>query len=286
MVEEFNHDENVSIEALSQGVLSTILSFLEKPKDVADCAVISKQFYIASDSDIIWKAMAKSIYGDELAYETLHKYDGNWKAMLIDDNRLGACPTLFNFKTSAWKHNGIATHLNNSSHYYCTIPCIKWDRKNKIIRVYIDARGEMDLRAPVRSGIRLRSNDGCSQKDTSGQRFVSELKEETAGHYKGFICYPEIIVDPSVHDVSNNTTGKCTFCYANLMQGSWADYEPVELFSFQPNTSMKDVFSNKNGKITYTSYKSPFVDETEEENRWRFLTPSLRKRKRPNVWWV
>lgn len=275
----------MSIEALPQGVLSTILLFLEKPKDIADCALISKQFYAASDSDIVWKAMAQYIYGDELANKTLYKYDGNWKAMLVDDNRLGACPTLFNIKTSAWKHNGIATHLSNSTHYYCTIQCIKWDRRNKMIRIYIDARGEKDLRHPVRSGIRLRSNDGCSQKDIPGQTFVSELKEETAGHYKGFICYPESNVDTSLHDVSKK--GKCTFCYSNfLMQGTWEDYEPVELFSFQPNTSMKDIFSNKNGKITYTSYKSPFADETEEEKRWRFLNPSVRKRKRLSVWWV
>lgn len=276
----------MSIEALPQGVLSTILSFLEKPKDVADCALISKQFYDASSSDIVWKAMAQSIYGDELANETLQKYDGNWKAMVVDDNRLGACPTLFNIKTCAWKHNGIATYLNQSSHYFCTIPCIKWDRTHQTIRVYIDARGERDIRHPVRSGICLRSDNGCSLQDISGHTFVSVLQEETAGHYKGFICYPERFVDLALRDISNNTKGKCTFCYANLMQGSWADYEPVELFSFQPNTSMKDVFSNKDGKITYTSYKSPFADETEEEKRWRFLNPSVRNRQRPSVWWV
>lgn len=275
----------MSIEALPQGVLSTILSFFEKPKDVADCALISKQFYFASDSDIVWKAMAHYIYGAELANETLHKYDGNWKAMVVDDNRLGACPTLFNIKTSAWKHNGIATYLSKSSHYYCTIPCIKWDRTHKTIKIYIDARGEKDLRHPVRSGIRLRSDDGCNLKDISGQTFVSELKE-TAGHYKGFICYPESFVDLALRDISKHTQGNCTFCYANLMQGSWADYEPVELFSFQPNTSMKDVFSDNNGKITYTSYKSPFGEETEEEKRWRFLKPSVRNRSRPTVWWV
>ena len=49
---------------------------------------------------------------------------------------------------------------------------------------------------------------------------------------------------------------------------------------------MKELDSNKDGKITYTSYKSPFADETEEEKRWKFLKPSVRNRKRPNAWWV
>lgn len=273
----------MTIGSLPKDTLSAALSFLAK-QDIGNGAQVNKQFHsAASESDIVWKAVAHGIYGEELAESTLCEYNGNWKEMVKDDNRLGACPTLYNIETCAWKSNGIATARFGAAHYYCTISCVKWDRRKKIVRVYIDVRGEADLRAPLQSGIRLGSDNGCSQIDNRGWDFVSEAKDERPGHYKGYIIYNESSFEPPFSD-----SGKCTFCYANTMQGDWADYETVKLFSFSPGNKLRDFFKNEEGCFEYSSFRSPYADDTElkEVERWSFVDSAVLKRRFPREWWV
>lgn len=289
----------MSILKLPEELLSATISFLAKPKDVGSCIQVSKQFQSASDSDMVWETIAHTIYGQELASSTLDLYDGNWKTMVADDNRKGALPTLDTAKTCEWKLNGMSTHLNRASYYYCIISCIKWDRQNKVIRVYIDVRGEQDLRSPNESSIRLIDDDGCAFRESIGT-FVSELGDEEErhhhhGHYKGVLLFQEADFDPSMDDQLKEMSGRCTFCYANRMQGSWAvDYKRVEIFKFSPAFTLADAFKNERTTTTilvgtkYTSHCSPYANDciAKEENRWGFVEEKVRKRMHPSKWWV
>jgi hypothetical protein len=306
----------MSILKLPEELLSTTISFLAKPKDVGSCVQVSKQFQSASDSDMVWKTIAHTMYGEELASSTLDLYDGNWKTMIADDNRKGALPTLDTAKTCEWKLNGtmMSIHFDQASYYYCIISCIKWDRKNKVVRVYIDARGEQDLRSPNESSIRLMDDDGCACRESIG-RFVSELGDDEekqeqeqrhhGGHYKGVLLFQESDFDPSMDDHLKDMSGRCTFCYANRMQGSWeVDYKPVEIFKFSPAFMLADAFQKEHDGCTtttstsaststststkYTSHCSPYANDciANEEKRWGFVDKNVRKRRRPSEWWV
>merc|ERR1712232_40547 len=234
----------------------------------------------------LWKETAYSKYSRDLAEDTIHLYrnginnnndTGNhddWKAMVRDDNKRGAIPTLNDPKPCRWLYN------RNDCYYCCLITCIKWFRQKKEVRLYLDVYGEHDLRPPIHSTIMVqptRINDGitgassvlnCSYRGI----WKSELplNEQRAGHYKGYIEYSDSCFEYG---------GIYKFCYANLSHDLSADYKSIELFSIQPGEGFDSLFRNNSNKnenqdnqmVLYTSNISPFKHDNQEIkiNRWK-----------------
>lgn len=286
---------------LPQDVLEKLLVFVGDPRHIAQCTKASRTFLKASGSSHVWRELAYIKYGEYVADSTAHLYGGNWKSMVVDDDKKGAIPTLeINPPVVCnWKYNH--THR----FYCCLITAVKWHRGYGEIRVYIDVRGETDLRHPMSSTIAI-NVDGARQtvfstmpdvqvpvitaRSVSPYKFISDVKEAspsvnglggrniinrvrgaTFQHYKGYLAFDE-------HHFSG--PGKYNFCYANKHHDSGADYQSVELFSVPVEDGLEAVFKKKSDLpgdgMNYALDDSFFATDTPqiEKIRWEKSVPS------------
>ena len=135
--------------ALPQDVLVVILSQLEI-EDIGHAGRVSKTMHTAANDESLWEILAIRRFGSHVALSTRYLYN-TYQEMVLDDNRSGAMPTLNGLWKCPWRYN------NRTSRFYCClVVCIKWHRPSNNLWLYIDARGESDLRRPGTSGIWLR----------------------------------------------------------------------------------------------------------------------------------
>lgn len=191
--------------------------------------------------------------------------------MMVDDNKQGALPTIHMAKPCMWRFNNDADYQRMAFEreglfYGCIIMALQWNRAEEILRVYIDARGESDLRHPVSSSIRTASEDGASAKTFRPGALISI--HNGRGHYKGYLAFNQRHFQ---HD------GRYKFCYANLFHTD-GDYETIP------------VLASSLGKVTFDHYtlnETLFENETiqDEVARWNKVLPEGFLDRRAE-WWT
>jgi hypothetical protein len=271
---------------LSREVLVGVLSVLGNPQDIGKAAMTSQQFAQAAAEPALWKELAEHRYGSHVVKGSLHLYQGNYRRMVLDDNRQGALPTLSGTWASAWRHNSQHTF------YCCLVTGVKWHRVSNRVWIYLDARGEADLRHPNKSGIWLRNpSTGTAQvleqrvlpprPNPDGSYYLRDIEMNSLmnvreydfvslpgvtsrGHFQG-----ALLVDAGLFRLP----GAYEFCYANATPHVGRDYDSCTLFTIEPGQSLKDVFP-----AFSLEQETPFALETPtmRQERWRPYLPSNR----------
>jgi F-box-like len=249
---------------LPRDLLVKIFSHLGTPRDVVICSAVCRLFADAASEPELWHEVAAHKYGAVVADRTIHLYEGNWNGMVKDDNKRGALPTLTFSKPCFWLYNG-NNRWQDTPFYCCIVTGIKWDRHNGKLRVYLDARGETDLRDPRGSSICMHGDDQM------GSFWAESWREDEgkSGHYKGCLVF-----DGAIFSREEETFN---FCYANLHH-STGDYESIVLL-----TGTLDSF----GFDHYTLDSSLFESDTPEVElaRWKGVAPE-RVLQHRRGWWV
>lgn len=139
-------------------LLTHIFSYLlNSPRDIEACSYVNKDWYHVATT--LWKDVAIYHYqSKELVEETIPLYDHNYKELLYDDNRKGALRIFPINKPCYWKYN------REGRFYCCIVVRMIWDRRPSHggIYLYIDVRGEWDLRHPSDSNIKSSDRITCS----------------------------------------------------------------------------------------------------------------------------
>jgi hypothetical protein len=290
-----------NMQALPLDVLEKVAIFAGADiNDIGPFGQVCRGAFQAASSPHVWQQLAVIKYGEDLATVSEPLYESDWKLLMIDDNKRGALPTL----TTPMACN----YVKNRHHYYfcCIVQAVKWDRHANEIRVYIDVRGEQDLRHPSQSSITPLRNELNSSPHTflptfvqgtfvdrggthyarrslpvvMGTRilhplpFVSEIAPNHK-HFKGYLAFP-------VNDDVNWPAGDYSFCYANPHVAGGSDYRPVKLFSIaRQGDGLAKAFHMNHQTMSplacYTSRDSPFANDTPEIERlrWEMANPSL-----------
>ncbi|KAL9190037.1 hypothetical protein ACHAXT_007248 [Thalassiosira profunda] len=268
---ETNESPMQTIADLPKEVLVETLSYLSR-KELGACHSVCRSVHAACLDPLLWRGLAVRAYGKDIVNTTAEFYR-SFKEMIMDDNCMGAMPTIDN--------GVIACHyLNNRIPDYffvVLIASVKYYRPCNQIRIYIDARGETDLRNPGDSTMERRNLDsdgrsaperGSTPCDPIQGRFVSELSGRVHGHYKGFVAYN---ADAFMRQ------GRYYFTFADirvnrmlpLMGGGFSDYPSVPLLEVRENNGLLEAFA-RNGKVVYAGMASPFARDTDEVERRRF----------------
>jgi hypothetical protein len=258
-----------SITALPAEVLESVLIYtVQTPRDLAACALTCKAFsQAASCPTLLWRVRAVHRYGLEVAEASETLYDSNWKALVADDNRKGALPTLLDHKPCNYRWN------RAHQFYCCLIVAIKWNRLMGEIRIYLDARGETDLRPPDGSSVRMENEDeGVESQMTVQGQWVSELSQEESrpGHYKGYLAFPHFaFMSPGIYK----------FCYANFFHGM-ADYQSITIMNVPSTGGLADAFimsdrvstAERQARLTYAFIMGGRVSTAERQARLTYST--------------
>lgn len=248
--------------SLPRDLVVKIFSHLGTPKDVILCSYLSHDLAEAANEPELWHELAQTKYGTEVAEATIRSYNGDWKEMLKDDNRRGgAMPTVNVFKPCFWQYN------DNDEFYCCIITALQWSRIPGVLRVYFDARGESDLRTPMSSSIRIRSEDGSSMETFRPITFGSYIVRPN--HYKGFLTFRDVLF-------RRNATYH--FCYANLIHGG-ADYESIPIMTGKLDMALFDSYTLEGDLVRKKETKEA------ELTRWQKVLPDDFLFRRPD-WWV
>jgi len=248
-----------------------------------------------------WKAMANEKYGTDVVKATSHLYRERYEDMMQDDNILGAIPTL------TFEPNISCPWRRNKPNYcfVCVLVELKFYREDNELRLYLDARGETDLRNPQDSSI-VRRDSSTKDEDVSAAsassfsassplaffnedistlisgQFVSEIS--VPGHYKGYLSF-----DAGVFAKK----GKYYFTFADVrrnpsfrrmmarMEARGApasslampkDYPDTFLLEVPEDQGLAQAFIRKEGgKTHYTAVSSsPFEHDTNAKELQRF----------------
>ena len=225
-------------------------SFLGTPRDLGVCACVCRSFGHISREPELWQAMALKKYGPVCANLGHALYGGDyWQALVRDDNQYAALPTVHWNQACYWKLN------SNERYYSCFVTQIKWNRVTEQVLIYLDARGESDLRDPAASTVGF----ARSGPTLAGQWFP---EVSAVGRFKGYLMFTQAVYQNYFTERPDGES--VTFCYANRNH-IWGDYESIEFPSWeQINTSPN-----------YTTTESPFAADTDESERarWRPLIP-------------
>lgn len=259
-----------------------------------------------------WGDVAASKYGPSIVDVTLPLYCGSHRAMVEDDNVRGAVPVLPLSAPSPWR-------MNRPSYFFlCLLVRLQFHREDDELRLYLDARGERDLRNPGDSSVERRplrgAEAGATQRDRvvavgngddllSGE-FVSVAS--VPGHFKGYLSF---------HAAQFQKPGKYWFTFADIRRHAsyrqmmaameargvprtavlpMRDYPEIMLFEVREEGRLIDAFADESGSIRYVLPASPFAGEGEEEERARFapfVGDDVLKRhevegSRRRKWWV
>jgi hypothetical protein len=283
------------MEALPQEVLERILIFAGKDvKDVGRYAQVCSLLRKAASRHVthVFQTLAELRYGSAIAALSEPLYSSDWKSLMLDDNKRGAMPTIPGPFVCNWRHN------SRRCHYCCVIHCIKWARFAQELRIYIDVRGEDDLRYPQTSTITRSNLDGDTSltithtwralQSTHVLRpaeFVAD-SPDTPRSFKGYLVFP---IDDNFW-----SPGNYAFRYAN----EFPDYLPVYLFTISPDAQgLEELFDvdrkvgmnpgSPNRPACYTADESPFADDTPEteKSRWQHFIPTDVMNRNPS-WYI
>jgi hypothetical protein len=286
---------STSIAALPAEVLEGVLVYaVQTIRDHAACALTCKAFSRAAFCPrVLWRAIAVNRYGLEVAKASETLYDSDWEALVADDDKKGALPTLLDLKSCSYR-------ANQPQYFFCClIVAIKWNRLMGQIRIYLDARGESDMRPPDGSSVRMEyEGEGVASQITIRGQWVSELSQEEThpGHYKGYLAF---------NQNAFMAPGTYMFCYANLFH-TMADYQSITIMDVPSTGGLADAFisssslanAKRRARSTYSTSASPFDKDTPESEhaRWeKWVWKSVMKRhtrrrffggEPPQQWWV
>lgn len=289
---------------LSSGVFThSIVPFLfTHPSNLADLMCVSHGFHQAVDQPTVWKALATYRYGEDIVAKTIEELnkanssspgiDLLKEAILNDDNSSIAVPTTRSNEACAWKYNG----MFGDKYYYCMIQGLKWNRKEKVVEIYFDARGESDLRGPERSMLQVNFCVVPKRRlfeDTELFHGVQSWNSNNnnirrAGHYQGRFDVPESFFSPGVGFTFTYSADENDYHTANLIPLSENGLQDFfELQNDTPNFTTMD----HSASTTEYSNRNLFEVETpdEERNRWAQLVPigiMNKNQGQPNAWWT
>mmetsp|Transcript_6304 Transcript_6304/g.9697 ORF Transcript_6304/g.9697 Transcript_6304/m.9697 type:complete len:278 (-) Transcript_6304:116-949(-) len=266
----------MGIDELPTDLSVMVLTFATKtPSDLSSHMLISRHWaslVVGSNAWLLWYHIAVQRYGKKITDATKHLYHNDVMAMMKDDNRKGAIPIL-PLNDLSCRYVG----FQRPDSYCCVLTELQWDRVTKQFKLYLDARGEWDLRHPQTSAIMM--------DDVNGEKTIfptetwdSELIEPRRrhptipGHYKGYLTIPESTL------LLHTPVAKISFCYANYNQ--WMlDYETVELLSASKRMNDSDQLVPLDIPKSFTEYTlrdvSPYDEETKtiELRRWQAIFP-------------
>jgi hypothetical protein len=139
----------------------------------------------------VFRTLAELRYGPTIAALSEPLYTSDWKALMLDDNKRGAMPTIPGPFLCKWLYN------STTRHSCCIIRCIKWVRFAQELCIYIEARGDSDLRHPETSCI-VHCHPYSSTSSTpthvmGATRFVAE-SPATSHSFKGYLVFDDPIV--------------------------------------------------------------------------------------------
>lgn len=252
----------------------------------------------------MWEALAVQKYWQAIVNATIHHYGGNHREMLEDDNVRGSVPTL--------RLNDAIPWIHNSPKYFfmCLLIELRHHRDSNELRLYLDARGEADLRHPGDSSIerRPRSEKAAGGESGSVDLISGEFVPEVSmpGHHRGYLSF----------DAGQfSTPGRYFFTFCDIRRNAHfrrlqiameargvpmrailpvIDYSSVMLLEVTEEGGLERAFANASleGKVRYALPTSPFQDESEEVEMRRFaphLNEELMRRheiEEGKKWWV
>jgi hypothetical protein len=280
-------------------VLVRVFSILGNVQDLGRVQLVCRSFHTAAGNETIWCEIAIRKYGAYIHDQTVHLYDGSSYEMLKDDNRLGACPIIYN-------PDSLCLYKYNRDDYWfgCLIRWVRWHRQSRTVQIYVDARGERDLRHPStsgvwRSGIVAVDVDEMDHNGAEGSsehlpsrphafdNLLADEQQRPRGHYKGVLIYPEeLFLQPAEY----------VFCYANghvispwerRLGGAVRDYTKTVILRFGPQENLKDAFPEYSLEAAPTNDDDNDDEEESDRERWRLHVPAaVMNRTQPSPWWV
>jgi hypothetical protein len=219
-----------TVHLLPRDVLVKIFSHLGTPRDMFTSSTVCRFFADAASEPELWHEMAVLKYGAAVADGTIHLYQGNWKSMVADDNKLGALPTLELSQSRVL----ILCSAEMISVHRCVVSGVQWDRQNGKVRVHLDANasgergdgGPPDLQHPRGSTVDVRSDNGV---ETYGAESWNEEVGLPGHHYKGCLIFDELIFSREESSFQFNYTNfpSCgKICYMlNLLPGNLGSFQ-------------------------------------------------------------
>jgi len=138
-----NEERNRNCEAVLPGeILTKVLLFVGDPKDIiSSFGTVCRSYRKAAHAPHVWHELACIKYGKEIAEASGSLYGGDWRDLMVTDNKRGAFPILSTTPL-------VCMYRSNRNQYYfcCIVQDVKWDRVANELRLYLDVRGETDLR--------------------------------------------------------------------------------------------------------------------------------------------
>mmetsp|Transcript_27256 Transcript_27256/g.54497 ORF Transcript_27256/g.54497 Transcript_27256/m.54497 type:complete len:312 (-) Transcript_27256:152-1087(-) len=291
------------MESLPKDVLEKSFSFLEMKDLCMGVELVCKSFRevsIKSDKNI-WRAIALRKYGSKIIEESVVKnaYNDSFKTLIADDNKLVAMPTIGISNNTSFPIPCYWMYNNANMYYVCLVVGVQYHRPTEEIRIYIDVRGEQDLRHPNTCSIQWKgdeSNGPILQTKEFRARLGSSgnNNNNNSGRYQGYVSFDALVFDkPGTYD----------FLYADpRMDRAFfgPDYGSVPVLSVLPGP-LEQSFEANNKVLLYTLENwSPFAmdgggdDDTKEKadlERFRpFVYYLVWKRHNTNAslsrWWV
>lgn len=238
-----------------------------------------------------WKDRAVAKYGSDLAEASAPLYGGRYEDMIKDDNVRGAIPTLPLNQACPW--------LKNKATYWfvCLLVELRYYREENELRLYLDARGERDLRNPGDSSVRRTQFKGDEGKPTTTPLSHSTTEEvitgefvpevSVPGHYKGYLSFDAgLFAKP----------GKYGFQFADPRRNAsirqmmaamearklptgflFQDYPEIALFEVPEScesgrSGLERAFAKASvgGTLGYSTADSPFANDTDAIEQSRF----------------
>ena len=278
-----NANNSALIEMISSDILTySIFPFLvDNPKELVEYMLVSRGFHQAADHPSVWKALAIRRYGEtitqatEQAIQERQLYTSLKEAILKDDNVQLAIPTIREPKACDWAFN---RHDSLHWHYCCIVQGIKWIRSSDFLYVYLDVRGESDLRPPGHSRITSSAGSIYTAPPVS---WHSALPNPRAGQFKGYLAVPTGFF---------NANTSYFFQYSARFAG---DYKRIDLFTL-PCNGLKGLFGIPATTPSFTLKADDdsifeVEDAAKEQRRWEAFVPVVvldRRRGEPGAWWV
>jgi len=274
--------------SLPKDVRLRVLSLLAKPADLSRIGRVSKALHrLVHNSPSLWKEIAERKYGRDLAQCTIYLYDNDWEKMMRDDNRKGAllAVTRTAVPSEMWKSN---YRFNRDNYYFCCLLTgLKYDRLKKMLYLYLDVRGEDDLRHPSSSFFVWTSQlTNKSWYSFRVQNYVSFLETQQRDHHKCVVS-----VDIRKFPASK-MDGPGTWSFVFASRYSRCDYQPIPLFVSDQGQSIESIIPTLQCFHYFRrdfDREHPFTDDTEEieRKRWQSHVPQrVLDRTTPTRWWV
>lgn len=158
--------------------------YLDDSRDVCAAASTNQAWNEAAASPVLWRRLAEAKYGPSVAASTIDLYQGDWRALMFDQNLRGARPSRTIQKRSYWRYG---YHSWPLSHFYCCIvDSIELDRLQQQVRVHIDARGETDLTHPLTTVISYTVGDKTERLSPLGWE---PFEPDRVGRYIGCLTF-------------------------------------------------------------------------------------------------